>query len=508
MRTLIIEVETEHSLLTLSRQIRDERAGQQGASNRQWASGLVVLQSALFPSADARFSFVAAWPFARLEVWGSCCRFHASGREFTGYGNPWMLLEQWLLRYELLEEPDLPFPLGGVFGCWGYELNRRLSDKLVSKAARLPEVPDLCAGFYDSLCVFDRQLGKCWIVSTGMRADGSRSVAAAREKADWWMRQLRMPPAAFSVDAAMPADYGQMPRSNLSRAAFIDRVKRAKRYIRAGDIYQVNLSHRLELPFAGDGFDFYQRLTEASPAPCAAYLDFGCWQIASASPESFLRISGRHVRTRPIKGTRPRSADAQQDARLAYELQSSPKELAELVMITDLLRNDLGRICEFGSVAVSDLARLERYPQVQHLVSTVEGVLRERLSHARALAACFPGGSVTGAPKLRAMQIIDELEPIARGPYTGVIGFIGFNRETHLSIGIRTAFQTDRHLFFNIGAGIVADSDPAAEYEETMDKARGFLEALSLSRPKRQTRKQHPRRLTRPLPSRPGKPRP
>ena len=152
-------------------------------------------------------------------------------------------------------------------------------------------------------------------------------------------------------------------------------------------------------------------------------------------------------------------------------------------MITDLLRNDLGQICEFGSVMVSDLARLERYPQVQHLVSTVEGVLCEQVSHVQALASCFPGGSVTGTPKLRAMQIIDELETIARGPYTGALGFIGFNRETHLSIGIRMAFRAEGRLFFNVGAGIVADSDPAAEYEETMDKARGFLKALSLNRP-------------------------
>lgn len=466
MRSWIAEVETDHSPLTLARQIGREL-------------GVIVLQSALWGERD-RFSFVVARPFARLEARGNYCCFIASGREFVSYGNPWAFLEERLLRYELLEEVDLPFPFGGVFGYWGYELNRQLTKKLASKAARMPEVPDLCVGFYDSLCVFDHCLGKCWVVSTGMRADGSRSVGIAREKAEWWLRQLRRPSSSVSFCFDAPPDFGKKIRSNLSRAAFMERVRRAKLCIRAGDIYQVNLSHRLELLFEGDGFEVYRRLAQVSPAPLASWMNFGRMQIASASPESFLRISGRHVRTRPIKGTRPRSADAQRDAQLAYELQSSPKELAELVMITDLLRNDLGQICEFGSVMVSDLARLERYPQVQHLVSTVEGVLCERFSHVQALAACFPGGSVTGTPKLRAMQIIDELEPVARGPYTGALGFIGFNRETHLSVGIRTAFRADGRLFFNVGAGIVADSDPAAEYEETMDKARGFLEALSL----------------------------
>jgi anthranilate/para-aminobenzoate synthase component I len=192
----------------------------------------------------------------------------------------------------------------------------------------------------------------------------------------------------------------------------------------------------------------------------------------------FLRLSGAHILTRPIKGTRPRGADPTQDARHACELQTSPKELAELVMITDLLRNDLGRVCAFGSVQAPELARLERFAQVQHLVSTVEGRLRPEVTHFAALAACFPGGSITGAPKFRAMEIIDELEPVARGPYTGCHGYLGFNRESQLSISIRTAVCLDGQAYFHAGAGIVADSVPAAEYEETLAKAAGFLAAL------------------------------
>jgi para-aminobenzoate synthetase component 1 len=189
-------------------------------------------------------------------------------------------------------------------------------------------------------------------------------------------------------------------------------------------------------------------------------------------------ISGSHIRTRPIKGTRPRGGDPARDAQLSFELQTSAKEISELVMITDLLRNDLGRFCEYGSVQAPDLLRLERYSHVQHLVSTVEGRLRTGVTHFQAFASCFPGGSITGAPKIRAMQIIDELEPVARGPYTGALGYLGFNRESQLSIVIRTAVCKNEEAHFHVGAGIVADSDPLAEHEETLAKAGGFQAAV------------------------------
>jgi para-aminobenzoate synthetase component 1 len=286
------------------------------------------------------------------------------------------------------------------------------------------------------------------------------------------------PNDCFTADADRRAVF-----SNLSRADFIRCVERAQAYIRAGDIYQVNLAHRLTVPWAGGGWNLFQRLSAVSPAPFSAYLDGGDFQIASSSPELFLRLSGRHIQTRPIKGTRPRSADPTRDAQLSYELQTSPKELAELVMIVDLLRNDLGRVCEYGSVQAPELVRLERYPHVQHLVGTVEGRLRPDATHFSALAACFPGGSITGAPKIRAMEIIDELEPIARGPYTGAMGYLGFNRESQLSILIRTACCARGTANFHVGAGIVADSNAAAEYDETLGKALGFLEALRLASP-------------------------
>jgi aminodeoxychorismate synthase component I len=261
----------------------------------------------------------------------------------------------------------------------------------------------------------------------------------------------------------------------LSRERFCEMVARAQEYIAAGDIYQVNLSHRFTAPHAGDAFTYYTTLRDASPAPYAAYLDLGGRQVTSASPESFLSMSGRAIRTRPIKGTRPRRVDATADEKSAYDLITSPKEIAELIMITDLERNDLGQVCDFGSVHVPELLKLERFAQVFHLVSTVEGRLRPGMDHVSALRACFPGGSITGAPKKRAREIIAELEPEPRGLYTGALGWFGFNGESRFNIAIRTAIFEESQAHFHVGAGIVADSVPEKEWQETLDKAAGLL---------------------------------
>jgi para-aminobenzoate synthetase component 1 len=396
-------------------------------------------------------------------------------------------LDALLARCELLDEIDLPFPFGGCFGDWGYDLKNFTEPKLPRRAVNDLELPDCHAGFYDSLVVFDHHLGKTFVVSTGLAADGSRSERRAGEQMEFWnsiISRTELPQrrrdAEVKILSSRPRASAVGFISNLSREEFISKVQRVQEYIRAGDIYQVNLSQRLAAQCPLSGWEMFQRLSAISPAPYSAFLDCGDFQIASSSPEQFLRLSGSHIQTRPIKGTRPRAADPTRDAQLAYELQTSAKELAELVMITDLLRNDLGKVCEFGSVQTPELARLERFAQVQHLVSTVEGRLRAGVTHLAALAACFPGGSITGAPKFRAMEIIDELEPVARGPYCGCHGYLGFNRESQLSITIRTAVCKDGLAHFSVGAGIVADSNPAAEYEETLAKAAGFLAAFNL----------------------------
>jgi para-aminobenzoate synthetase component 1 len=496
MRPLIEEIQSAHTPDSLAESLRGE-------------AGLVLLRTSSFDSPLARYSFVTANPFLTFRSAGSRCEIthHVTrNTQHVHFGNPWHILDSLMARCELLEEVDLPFPLGGCFGYWGYDLRNFVEPKLPRRAANDLELSDCHVGFYDSLVVFDHQFGKTWIVSTGLAADGSRSESRAGEQMEFWRKVLSsdlyqseasaqretleqlspLPGGEGRGEGKRKHTFDRRPRShaevssNFSHSDFISIVTRAQKYIRSGDIYQVNLSHRLTTPCELSGWQLYQQLAAVSPAPFSAFFDCGDFQIASSSPEQFLRMSGSQIVTRPIKGTRPRDPDPTRDAQLAYELQTSAKELAELVMITDLLRNDLGRVCEYGTVQTPDLARLEKFAHVQHLVSTVEGRLRHDITHFAALASCFPGGSITGAPKIRAMEIIDELEPLSRGPYCGCHGYLGFNRESHLSITIRTAICKDGLAHFNVGAGIVADSNPEAEYDETLAKAAGFLAALKM----------------------------
>jgi para-aminobenzoate synthetase component 1 len=310
-----------------------------------------------------------------------------------------------------------------------------------------------CFGLYDQVIIY-RHRSEEWFETGDLL-----SLARPGE------RMPVMPALAFSPE--------------MKEGGFCEMVRRAQEYIAAGDIYQVNLAHRLRAPWPqeADPFAFYLRLREASPAPHAAYVSQNGRTVLSSSPESFLRMSAGGIRTRPVKGTRPRFTDPVADERSLRELITSAKERAELVMITDLLRNDLGMVCEYGSVRVTGLLQPETYEQVHHLVSTVHGTLRPDVSHVRALAACFPGGSITGAPKKRAMEIIRELEPCPRGLYTGAIGFLGANGESHFNIAIRTVTVEDGTALFHAGAGIVADSVPDMEWQETLHKAAGILTA-------------------------------
>ena len=305
-----------------------------------------------------------------------------------------------------------------------------------------------CFGIYEEALIF-RHSAQCWFEIGDLAAQMAPESTAHCERPEFTSRG--------------------------SRTEFCAAVARAQEYIAAGDIYQVNLSHRFSASWTGEPWAFYEALRHYSPAPNACYMQLGGRAILSASPESFLKLSGRSICTRPIKGTRPRRSDPMADEKSAFDLITSPKEVSELVMITDLERNDLGKVCEFGTVAVPELLKLERHEQVFHLVSTVQGRLRVGVDHAAALRACFPGGSITGAPKKRAMEIIAELETIPRGLYTGAVGWLGFNEESQFSIVIRTVVIEGSEATFHVGAGIVADSSPEAEWQETLDKAAGIL---------------------------------
>ena len=307
-----------------------------------------------------------------------------------------------------------------------------------------------CFGFYDSVARFHHATGR-W---SGPIPEGRPDAEPAPRPGP-----LRFAPS-------------------MAREDYLRIVRRAQEHIAAGNIYQVNLAARWSAPWpGGDPFAFYAALRRCSPAPHAAYLSFPQRTILSSSPELFLKIDGRHIVTRPIKGTRPRGATAATDARLAAELSASPKERAELIMITDLERNDLGQVCAYGSVQASEVLKLERFEQVFHAVSTVEGELRPGIDAASALRACFPGGSITGAPKKRAMEIIAALEPVPRGLFTGAIGYFGFDGSCQFNIAIRTVAIARGEAHFHVGAGIVADSDPEAEWDETLHKAAGILTA-------------------------------
>jgi para-aminobenzoate synthetase component 1 len=369
--------------------------------------------------------------FVSLNSWtapGVIYQGQGAAEILAGTRSDWPRLRRRLAEYSGIAS-DRPHPRGAAVGWIGYE-------------------GDFWFGFYPELEVF------------------SAETANPR-----WKERAATHEIAARIGAW---------KSNQSPASFEQRVQQAQDYIAAGDVYQVNLAQKFSCAFEGNPYRLFEQLLWRSPAPGGAFLDTGERQVLSSSPELFLKIQGRHVTTRPIKGTRPRHPDPLRDEQLAYELMTDPKELAELIMITDLERNDLGQICEYGSVTVTDLMRLERYAQVFHLVSTVEGWLRPEIGAFDALEACFPGGSISGAPKKRACEIISELEPEPRGIYTGAIGYFGFNGDAAFNIAIRTMQLQKGELSFFVGSGITSDSVPRREYEETLHKAAGMRQAVEV----------------------------
>ncbi|MFZ5556119.1 MAG: aminodeoxychorismate synthase component I [Pseudomonadota bacterium] len=360
---------------------------------------------------------------------------------------------------------------GGAVGYFAYDLGRRV-ERLPARARRGDDFPDMAVGIYDWAVVVDHRERRAWLAAANRdpRTAQGWDALVARLGAAGPARRRR----AFRVRGPVT--------SNFTRADYSRAVARILDYIRAGDCYQVNLAQRFRVDCEGDGWDLYRRLREANPAPFGAFLDLPWGQVASSSPERFLELRGGVAETRPIKGTRPRAADPGRDALLRQELATSAKDRAENVMIVDLLRNDLGKSCAVGSVRVPRLFAVESYATVHHLVSTVTGNLAPGRDALDLLRGCFPGGSITGAPKLRAMQIIEELEPHRRGVYCGAIGYAGFDGDMDLNVAIRTLTVSAGEARFYAGGGIVADSNPDDEYQETLDKAAAFFSALALCR--------------------------
>jgi para-aminobenzoate synthetase component 1 len=390
--------------------------------------------------------------------------------------------------------PGLPPFQGGAAGLFGYELGRQF-ERLPAPRQDEFRVPELSVGFYDWVAAFDHLEGRAWIVAHGWPAT---DIAARRTRAQERIANLRriITRRETPSDLAKRADIGSTLRSadltpqhplphlaglmsNFGRDQYLAAVQRVIEYIGAGDCFQVNLAQRLLLPVRESALALYGKLRERSPAPFGGYFDLGDFVVASASPERFVQMdaAGR-LESRPIKGTRPRGRTREDDERLRRELAASAKDRAENIMIVDLLRNDLGRVAAFGSVGVAQVCGVETYPTIHHLVSVVNARLRPGLAAVDVLRAAFPGGSVTGAPKIRAMEIIAELEPTARGPYCGCLGYLGFDGAMDTNILIRTFTVGRGWVQFPVGGGIVADSTPEGEYEETLHKAAGLFRAL------------------------------
>ncbi|MGB8900924.1 MAG: aminodeoxychorismate synthase component I [Methylocella sp.] len=424
---------------------------------------LTFLDSSMADRKLGRYSFVAADPFARFEA-----------REA---GNDWVSrLKSMLAAYRTASSPGLPPFQGGAAGLFSYELGRSL-ERLPAPALDKLAFPDLSLGLYDVVVAFDLIDRRGFILSIGFpELEEPERNRRAVERGRWFEARLQRAPI-LSPAGNMPLEGWT---SNFTRVSYERMVREVIERILSGDIFQANVAQRFEAPVPGDfdHFGFYRRLRTLNPAPFSAYLDHEDFVIASASPERFLKVEGDRVETRPIKGTRRRFKDAVLDALQARALTESRKDRAENVMIVDLLRNDLSKVCLPGSVQVPRLCGLETYASVHHLVSSVVGRLREGQGAADVLAAAFPGGSVTGAPKVRAMEIITEMEGHARGPYCGAIGYIGFDGAMDTSIVIRTAAFRGGTCVVQAGGGIVTASDPAAEYDETLDKARAIFEAF------------------------------
>ncbi|NCS64544.1 MAG: aminodeoxychorismate synthase, component I [Hydrogenophilales bacterium CG03_land_8_20_14_0_80_62_28] len=427
-----------------------------------WEPWAVYLDSGRPHALGGRWDILAARPYATLVTRGAVTEIRTRTSVRSESGDPLNILRSQLGAVES-HSGTVPFA-GGAIGYFAYDLARTLGDLPASSRAGPPE---MAVGLYDWAVVIDHETHVAQLVSaerdTQTGCDWDRLVEA-------FSHPPEATPGRFTTRSA--------PLSNLTRAGYGAAFESIKRYIAAGDCYQINLTQRYTAQVGGSRWALYRALRQLNPAPFSAYLNHPEVQVLSTSPERFIELRGNRVTTRPIKGTRPRDPDPQCDRALAKALAESDKDRAENLMIVDLLRNDLGKVCQTGSVAVPDLFAVESFAQVHHLVSTVSGRLRPNSDAIDLLRATFPGGSITGAPKRRAMAIIDEMEPDPRGLYCGAIGYIGGNGDMDTNIAIRTLVSEGKTVSFGVGGGIVADSEVDSEYQECLDKAAPLLRVL------------------------------
>ncbi len=450
---------------------------------RSWDSP-ILFESSSQRAHLGRYSFLTADPVRRVEI------------QRANYGvDPLLEVEREIERFRQERIEGLPPFQGGAAGLLGFELGGAW-ERLPRSGRGEFGLPDLAVGIYDWVLASDRELGRAWIIALGLMdglTEGVANEEAAQRRVDWVREALKGGEEKRESDDGCDLDENELlivptsmegVYSDFSRREYLDRVQRVIDYIQAGDVFQVNLSQRLLSRAEDSSVDLYQRLRRINPAPFSGYFSWSGadrtekWSIVSASPERFMAVRGREVETRPIKGTRRRSPHPAADLFVKDELRESNKDLAENTMIVDLLRNDLSRVCRPGSIRVPQFCGVETYQTVQHLVSEIRGSLEEGRKPFDLIRAAFPGGSITGAPKVRAVEIIGELEPTVRGPYCGALFYHGFDGAFDSNLLIRTFIQSKGWRQFPVGGGIVSDSQPEAEYDETLHKAAGLLSAL------------------------------
>ena len=418
---------------------------------------------------SGRYDVLVAQPVATLVTQGEQTEINNGSGVRHSTADVFSLIRE-QLGSPIAPMPDIPFA-GGALGYWGYDLARRYHH-IPGIAHDHEHLPEMAVGIYDWAIVIDHHELSARLVSRQRYAETAQVLQKILD------RVIGIPSVDQPEKESTFSVAGRIT-SNFSKAAYRNAFNAIQKYLREGDCYQVNLAQRYAASASGDAYAAYLELRRLSPAPYSAFLDWPQAQILCVSPERFLRVQERRVETKPIKGTRPRSADVAEDARLAEELRGHPKDRAENLMIVDLLRNDFGKSCEPGSVQAPKLFELESFANVHHLVSTVEGTLQNGCDALDVLSNCFPGGSITGAPKQRAMEIIEQLEPHRRGVYCGTIGYVGHDGNMDTNIVIRTLVYSHNQIRCWAGGGIVADSQCDAEYQETLDKASAMLELLT-----------------------------
>jgi len=438
-----------------------------------------LLESVVGGERFGRYSFIGLAATSRIEVRGHECSEFECGtlKSRAHFDDPLAFIQQYQARFKAAAQPGLPRFCGGLVGYFGYDTIRYIEKRLRADNKPDPlDVPDVVLLLSEQLAVVDNLSGKIYLVvyvDPGVAGAYQQGRARLQEL----LTALRQP---VPIPAALPAA-PQSARSEFGEAPYFQAVDRAKRYIFDGDIMQVVLSQRMSQPFSASPLTLYRALRALNPSPYMFFYNFGDFHVVGASPEILVRLEHGIVTLRPIAGTRPRGKTAEEDAALARELLADPKERAEHVMLMDLGRNDVGRVAQTGSVRVTDNMTIENYSHVMHIVSHVEGKLKPGLDAIAVLKATFPAGTVSGAPKVRAMEIIDELEPTKRGVYAGAVGYLGFNGDMDLAIAIRTAVLKNGTLYVQAGGGIVADSVPQSEWQETQNKARAVLRAAEMA---------------------------